>query len=316
MDIVYLIGGLILILWGADALTDGASAIAKKLNISDLVIGLTIVSFGTSAPEFVISLISSLKGSSDIAIGNIVGSNISNTLLIVGLTATIFPLAVQKSTIKTEIPLSLLAGIVLFFMGSDILLKDGTSNIIGRGDGLILLCFFAIFMGYSLNLAKNNKNEETETPSKSMKTIKAIILLILGLCALIFGGQFFVDGASNIARSLGVSESVIGLTLVAIGTSLPELATSVVAAFKKSHDMAIGNIVGSNIFNIFAILGISASINPMQTTGITTFDYGMLILSGVLLFIFALFFGKRKITRIEGILLLIVYIGYMIYLVK
>ena len=292
MDIVLLIGSLLLILVGANALTDGAASVAKRFNISSLVIGLTIVAFGTSAPELTVSVVSALKGSSDIAIGNVVGSNIFNALMIVGCTAAIVPISVTKGT----------------------LINGASQNSISSSDGMLLLCFFAIFLGYTFAIAHNGE-ENGESTIKIMPIWKASLFIIGGLAGLIYGGQLFVDGASGIARGLGVSESIIGLTLVAGGTSLPELATSVVAALKKNPEMAIGNVIGSNLFNIFFVLGCSATITPMNIQGITNLDLGVMIGSCVLLYIFGLFFKKRTITRPEGILLIACYIAYITYLI-
>ncbi len=315
MSILFLIGGLVLILVGANALTDGASSVAKRFNISNLVIGLTIVAFGTSAPELTVSLVSALKGSADLAIGNVVGSNIFNVLMIVGCTAVIVPITITKGTLTREIPLCILASIVLFICASDILISGDEVNIISRGEGLILLCFFAIFLGYTFAIAKNGSEESNGTNIKDMPVWKSSLYILAGLAALIFGGQLFVDGASDIARSLGVSESIIGLTLVAGGTSLPELATSVVAALKKNPEMAIGNVVGSNLFNIFFVLGCSATITPLTIQGITSIDFYVLIASSVLLYFFGLFIKTRKITRWEGVILMACYVAYTVYLI-
>ena len=304
MDIVLLIGGLLLILVGANALTDGAASVAKRFNISSLVIGLTIVAFGTSAPELAVSVVSALKGSSDIAIGYV----------IVGCTAAIVPISVTKGTLSKEIPLCVLASIVLFICANDVLINGASQNSISSSDGMLLLCFFAIFLGYTFAIAHNGE-ENGESTIKIMPIWKASLFIIGGLAGLIYGGQFFVDGASGIARGLGVSESIIGLTLVAGGTSLPELATSVVAALKKNPEMAIGNVIGSNLFNIFFVLGCSATITPMNIQGITNLDLGVMIGSCVLLYIFGLFFKKRTITRPEGILLIACYIAYITYLI-
>lgn len=313
MDILLLAGGLVLILIGANGLTDGAASVAKRFNISSLVIGLTIVAFGTSAPELTVSMASALKGSSDLAIGNIVGSNIFNTLMIVGCTAIVAPISITKGTLTKEIPLCLLASIVLFVCANDILINRAETNSISSSDGLLLLCFFLIFLGYTFAIARNG--EEESTAIKEMPIWRSSLYIIGGLAALIYGGQLFVDGASGIARGLGVSESVIGLTLVAGGTSLPELATSIVAALKKNPEMAIGNVIGSNLFNIFMVLGSCAAIVPMNIQGITNLDLGMLIFSCVLLYLFGLFFKKRTITRMEGGIMIICYIAYVGYLI-
>ena len=313
MDFVWLIIGLALILIGANTLTDGAASVAKRFHISPLVIGLTIVAFGTSAPELTVSVVSALKGSAGLAIGNVVGSNVFNCLMIVGCTAAIVPIQISKGTLSKEIPLCLLAAIVLFVCANDQLINGLSSNSISRSEGLLLLCFFAIFMGYTFAIAHNGQAEESNIPTLSLG--RSTLYIIGGLAGLIYGGQCFVDGASGIARSLGVSESVIGLTLVAGGTSLPELATSVVAALKKNPEMAVGNVIGSNLFNVFFVLGCSASITKMPVQGISSLDLGMHIWACLLLFIFGLFFQQRTITRIEGITLVACYIGYTTYLI-
>lgn len=310
MNILYLIIGLILIILGANGLTDGAASIAKKLKISSLVIGLTIVGFGTSAPELSVSISSALKGSADIAIGNIVGSNIFNTLFIVGCTAMVAPIVITRNTIRREIPLCILASVVLLICANDVFLDHAPMNVISSTDGLILLCFFIIFMGYSIAISKNTNEKATEIELKTLSWWKSITFIILGLAALVFGGQIFVNGAIGIARGMGISEAVIGVTIVAVGTSLPELATSVVAAMKKNPEIAIGNIIGSNLFNIFFILGCSATITPLFPKGISNFDLLWLVASSILLWFFALFFGKRIIMRFEGIILLLAWIVY------
>ena len=328
MDILFLIGGLILILLGANGLTDGASAVAKRFHIPNIVIGLTIVAFGTSAPELAVSVSSALKGSADIAVGNVVGSNIFNALMIVGCTAMFAPIVVQRNTLLKEIPLCILASIALLVMGNDRLLDHADDNVISITDGLILLRFMAIFLSYTFAIAKQPQpipttegNAETTaieegTEIKDMPLWRSILYIVGGLAGLIYGGQLFVDGASGIARSLGVSESVIGLTLVAGGTSLPELATSIVAALKKNPEIAIGNVVGSNLFNIFFVLGCSASITPLHLAGINNIDLLVLVGSSILLWIFGVFFGKRTITRIEGSILIACYVGYTVWLIS
>ena len=313
MDFLWLIIGLALILIGANALTDGAASVAKRFHISPLVIGLTIVAFGTSAPELTVSVVSALKGSAGLAIGNVIGSNIFNCLMIVGCTAAIVPIQISKGTLSKEIPLCLLAAIVLFVCANDQLINGLSANSMSRSEGLLLLCFFAIFTGYTFAIAHNGQAEDTAIPTLSVG--RSTLYIIGGLAGLIYGGQCFVDGASGIARSLGVSESVIGLTLVAGGTSLPELATSVVAALKKNPEMAVGNVIGSNLFNVFFVLGCSASITAMPVQGISSLDLGMHIAACLLLFIFGLFFRQRTITRIEGIALVACYIGYTTYLI-
>ena len=289
MDILLLVGGLLLILIGANGLTDGAASVAKRFRIPSIVIGLTIVAFGTSAPELAVSVSSALKGSADIAIGNVVGSNIFNTLMIVGCTALFAPIVITRNTLRKEIPLCILSSIALLICANDILLNHATENVISITDGLLLLCFFAIFMGYTFAIASGSNGEGQDEEIRQLPMCRSILYIIGGLAGLIFGGQWFVEGASNIARSLGVSESIIGLTLVAGGTSLPELATSIVAALKKNPEIAIGNVIGSNLFNIFFVLGCSASITPLRLNGITNFDLWVLVGSGILLWLCLLY---------------------------
>ena len=324
MNILLLIGGLILILLGANGLTDGAASVAKRFRIPPIVIGLTIVAFGTSAPELTVSVSSALKGSADIAIGNVVGSNIFNTLMIVGCTALFAPIVITRNTLRKEIPLCILSSIVLLICANDVFLDKAPENILNRVDGLLLLCFFVIFMGYTFAIASKPVTMEQqaehpvieeETEIKSLPWWQSILYIIGGLAALIYGGQLFVDGATGIARNLGVSESIIGLTLVAGGTSLPELATSIVAALKKNPEIAIGNVIGSNLFNIFFVLGCSASITPLHLSGITNFDLFTLVGSGILLWLFGLFFAKRTITRIERAIMILCYVAYTVVLI-
>lgn len=293
--------GLLLIIKGADWLTDGASHIARRFNVSSLVIGLTIVAFGTSAPEFVVSVISATEGQTDLAIGNVVGSNIFNSLAIVGVTALICPVACTKGNIRYDVPLCFLASIVLFVMTNDTLL--GSSNdVISRSDGIILLCFMAIFLSYSITLGINSSNNEIEKKQSTTANLgKSALLFLIGLAGLIVGGEWMVDGASGIAAHLGVSQSIIALTIVAAGTSFPELMTSIMAARKGDTDMALGNVVGSNIFNIFFILGISAIVSPLQRGNIGIIDLITLIFSAALIWVFCRFGRKyHHITRSEG----------------
>ena len=308
MNILLLIGGLLLILLGANGLTDGAASVAKRFRIPNIVIGLTIVAFGTSAPELTVSVSSALKGSADIAIGNVVGSNIFNTLMIVGCTALFAPIAVTRNTLQKEIPLCILSSIALLVCANDIFLNGDKANTLSITDGLLLLCFFAIFLSYTFAIASHSPEETagSEETIRQLPLWKSVLYILGGLGALIAGG---------IARSLGVSESVIGLTLVAGGTSLPELATSIVAALKKNPEIAIGNVVGSNLFNVFFVLGCSASITPLHLTGITNLDLWVLAGSGILLWFFGLFFAKRTITRIEGSIMVLCYVAYTTFLI-
>lgn len=313
LEIVFLIAGFVLLVIGADWLVNGASALAKKYNVSDLAIGLTIVAFGTSAPELVVNVFAAAQGSHDIVLGNIIGSNNFNLLVILGIAGIITPLAVQHSTVWKEIPFSLLAVAVLFIFANDIF-SDGT-GVISRFDGIILLAFFGWFLWY---VAKQLKNDpaEAEIVTKQYPGWKMALLIVGGLAALIAGGRLVVTSAVDIARVIGMSEKLIGLTIVAAGTSLPELATSVVAAIKKNNDIAVGNIVGSNIFNIFLILGVSSVINPVSFNTVFNVDLALLA-GGTLLLFFAMFTGrKHKLDRWEAILLLTIYIGYTIYLVR
>lgn len=317
LNLLTLIGGLILILLGANGLTDGAASVAKRFKISDLVIGLTIVAFGTSAPELVISVLSSIQGSAGMAIGNVVGSNIFNVLMIIGCTSLVLPMQVGQGTMSKEIPLVILSSLALTFFANDIILDGGEQNVISRIDGLVLLCFFMIFMRYTFAIARNGSEEQSEEQKvKELPMWKSLAFIIGGLAGLIIGGQLFVDGASGVARSLGVSDSIIGLTLVAGGTSLPELATSITAALKKNSGIAVGNVIGSNLFNIFFVLGCSATISPLPMGGINNIDMAVLVGSSVLFWLVGWFFKKRTITRIEGALLVVCYIGYTAFLIS
>ena len=288
---------------------------AKRFNIPSIVIGLTIVAFGTSAPELTVSVSSALKGSADLAIGNVVGSNVFNTLMIVGCTALFAPITVTRNTLIKEIPLCILSAIVLFICANDILLDGSSENVISITDGWVLLCFFAIFLSYTFAIATGGNQAEEGEEIVQMPIWKSVLYIAGGLAGLIIGGNFFVDGASGIARNLGVSESVIGLTLVAGGTSLPELATSIVAALKKNPEIAIGNVIGSNLFNIFFVLGCSASITPLHLAGINNIDLLTLIGASLLLWLVGVFFGKRTITRIEGSLMVLCYVAYTVFLI-
>lgn len=317
LNIIFLVGGLLLILLGANMLTDGASAIAKKFHISDLVIGLTIVAFGTSMPELVISCLSALKGSPEMAIGNVVGSNIFNVLGIIGVTAMVMPITVGKGTLAKEIPFVILSALAIAFLALDNFLGNGGDNFISRGDGLTLLLFFAIFMVYTFAIAKHSEAPEEDVAQvKPLPMWHSILWIVLGLAGLIGGGQLFVDGAKEVALALGASESIIGLTLVAVGTSLPELATSVAAALKKNSGIAIGNVIGSNLFNSFFILGTASTISPLPMGGVTEVDILMVVSSSILFWFFGWAFKKRTITRIEGFIMVACYVAYTAYLIS
>lgn len=306
--------GLILLIKGADYLVTGASSLAFKLGIAPLVIGLTIVAFGTSAPELVVNLLASFNGNTDIAIGNVLGSNIVNILVILGVSAIIYPLTVQKSTVWKEIPFALLAVIVLAFMANDALIDGATASWLTRIDGLILISFFGIFLYYIVGIAKQVPEDVHEKPA-NLSLMRSGILILIGITGLVVGGKWIVDGAVVFAQSLGVSEALIGLTIVAIGTSLPELATSVVAAFKKKTDIAVGNIIGSNIFNVFWILGISAIITPLSFAPTMTTDILVTLFASLLLFL-ALFVGKRHtLEKWQGVAFIAFYIMYVVYVI-
>lgn len=313
LELILLVAGFVLLVIGANWLVNGASALAKKYNISDLAIGLTIVAFGTSAPELVVNVFAAAQGSHDIVLGNIIGSNNFNLLVILGIAGIITPLAVQHSTVWKEIPFSLLAVAVLYLVGNDIF--SSGEGVISRLDGVILLAFFCWFLWYVARQLKNDP-AEAEILTKKYPGWLMALMIVGGLAALVAGGRLVVTSAVDMARAIGISEKIIGLTIVAAGTSLPELATSVVAAIKKNNDIAVGNIVGSNIFNIFLILGVSSVINPVSFS--TVFNADLLLLTiGTLLLFFAMFTGrKHKLDRWEAILLLVIYIGYTLYLVK
>lgn len=314
LNILLLVGGLALILVGANMLTDGSSAIARKMNVSDLVIGLTIVAFGTSAPELVISLTASLGGSSGIALGNVIGSNIFNVLMIVGCTALIMPLSVGAGTLSREIPLVILSSFVLYFCSSDMLLDGSGENVISRAEGLILLAFFLIFLRYTFSIAKDGGGD-SGAAVKQMPVWRAVVYVVAGLAGLVFGGRWFVQGASELALSLGVSEETVGLTIVALGTSLPELATSIVAAVKRQPGIAIGNVVGSSLFNVFFIVGASATVSPLRVGEISGVDFFALIGSSILLYLTGRLIGKRTVTRGEGAVMVALYVAYTVYLI-
>lgn len=315
LNIVFLVVGLVLILWGASALTDGASSIARRMGVSDLVVGLTVVSFGTSAPELTISVMSAIDGNAGLAVGNIVGSNIFNICMIIGVTALIKPVRVERSLMSNEIPLVMLSSLVLLVMGCGVWLDGAPQAVLTRVDGLILLLFFAVFMRYVFASAKSQPAEEAQG-DKPMPVWRAVVMTLLGLAALIWGGDRFVDAASGIASSMGISDAVIGLTIVAAGTSLPELATSVTAALKGRTGIAVGNVIGSNIFNIFMVLGASATVRSLPFAGIGLPDLLLLAGVSVLFWLVARVWGNQTINRAEGALLVAIYIGYMCFTVS
>lgn len=313
INLSLLLLGLILLIKGADWLVSGASALAKKYNVSDLAIGLTVVAFGTSAPELVVNIISSSNNYHDLVLGNIIGSNIANLFLILGITGLIYPLIVQSTTIWREIPLSLFAAVLLYLLANNFFLSQTT--VISRIDGLVLLLMFALFLYYVYKQLKCD-SASNGLDLKPMPVFKIYAFIIIGLAGLVLGGKLVVNNAVQIATILGLSEKIIGLTIVAVGTSLPELATSAVAAFKKNTNIAVGNIIGSNIFNIFLIIAVSSLINPVKYNPV--FNTDIYLFSGGTLFLFLAMFtgGRKKLDRWEAAILLMIYIAYTIWLVS
>lgn len=306
--------GFVALIFGASKLVDAASGLAAKFGIPNIVIGLTIVAFGTSAPEMVVNIIAAVNENTQMVLGNVLGSNIFNILGILGISAIIFPLAVKTNTTWYEIPLNLLAAIVVLVVSADVFLIGDDQNIISRSDAILLLLFFTVFLVYTIAVSKSEKSAE-KTEVKHYKTATAVFFIIIGLAGLIVGGQLIVSSATSIAQQIGLSERVIGLTIVSIGTSLPELATSIVAVKKKNVDIAIGNVVGSNIFNVFFVLGVSAFINPVNIAQNAFIDIVLNIVVGFILFLFV-FTGKyRQLERWEGIVFLILYIVYLTWLI-
>jgi cation:H+ antiporter len=301
-DVLLIVVGVALVLFGADKLTEGASSLARRMNVPEIIIGLTIVAAGTSAPELFVSLVSALKETPDMAVGNVVGSNTMNAMLIVGCAAMVAPMIISPSTVKKDIPFSVGASVLLILLALD--------SFLSRMDGIILLIGFAVFMTYTLMLAKKGSNEAVKESSPVWKNL---LYLVFGLAGLVAGSNLFVDSASDVALSLGISEGVVGLTVVAGGTSLPELATSVIAARKGQSAIAIGNVIGSNVFNILMILGLTATISPLQIQGITTIDMAVMLLSVVLIWLFS--YTRYTVERWEGAVLVggyLVYLGWLI----
>ena len=312
LQILLLLAGLALIVFGADYLVEGASSIARKFGLSEFVIGLTIVGMGTSAPEMVVSFIGAVHGNADIAIGNVVGSNIMNTLLILGVTAFILPMAITPSNRKRDIPANILVTLLLIILGLEHTLFGIGTDGLSRIDGSILIAAFLLYMWMSF---KGNHPDEQESGAKQRSIWLAILMVAGGLAGLIFGGNLFVDSATAIAKALGVSDKFIAITILAGGTSMPELATCVVAAAKKKGQLALGNIIGSNIFNILLILGGSALIHPLSFAGMNYVDLGILLVSALAL-LSALFVGrKNEIDRLDGALFVTIWAAYMAYLI-
>ena len=315
MNVILLIVGLVLILVGANYLTDGSAALARRFNISEFIVGLTIVAIGTSTPELVVSVISALHGSGEMAIGNVTGSNLFNGLLILGITTLIRPVPLTSDNIKKDIPLGILASIVMVVVCCDVLLGSDLRNNIGRDEGIILLLLFVIFISYTIFSAKAPEVEEAAEEQKPMPIWLMLIMIAGGLAGLVFGGNLFQTSAVEVARALGVSESMIAIKLLAGGTSLPELAASAVSAFKGKSEMAMGNVLGSNISNIFLVLGASATITPLSLGGITMVDLLTVLGASILLWITAFSFKRNKIDRPEAVILIVAYIAYIWYMV-
>ena len=314
--IVFIIVGFVVLVKGADWLVDGASAIAKKLGISDLVIGLTVVAFGTSMPEFVVNMVSVAEGSTDLAITNILGSNIINTLVILGLTALVYPVASQKRSRDFDIPLSIIAGVLVFSFVAIQFPFGETEKGIGRIGGVVLLTMFAYFLYNTFRHAKDHPSEVPSDEGQSTKEItvrRAICLILGGLVGLVVGGELIVKSAVDIATRCGVSEAIIGLTIVALGTSLPELATSVIAAFKHNSDIALGNVIGSNIFNVFFVLGTSATLRPLPAYEGIEVDAWIAAIGSIVVWLAVKTNHERKVPRWAGALLLLIYTGYITY---
>lgn len=307
MSILFILIGAVLVLWGADRLTDGATALAQRMGIPQIVIGLTVVAMGTSMPEFFVSLMSAIQGTSDIAVGNVIGSNVFNTLAIVGITAMVAPMTISKNTVRKDMPFSVVASLALLLMCID--------GEVSRWDAAILFVGFMVFLGYTLYLARKGVAQNVEVVKlENMSYWKACGLMLLGLACLVLGSHLFVDGATEVARSLGIPDAVIGLTIVALGTSLPELATSVVAARKGQSAIAIGNVIGSNVFNILMILGITGLVLPMDIHSITSVDFAVLLGSITLLWLFC--YTKYTVEKWEGgvlTLAYVVYVGWLVY---
>lgn len=324
MNLVYAIGllivGFVVLIKGADLLVEGASAIAKKFNISDIIIGLTIVSFGTSAPELVVNIGASISGNNGMVFGNVLGSNIFNTCLILGVAGLIYPLAVQRNTAFKELPFSFFIVLLVFILGNDVMLFGAAENTFSRVDGIILLGLFSFFLYYVYNSAKNDPAGAEEGAIESMAVNKSVIYIVLGMVGLIVGGQLVLDNAKLLAGRFGMTDRVIGLTVVAIGTSLPELATSAVAAMKKNSDIAIGNVIGSNIFNVLLVLAMSTTIAPAAYDTASNFDIYFLLGATMVLTLF-LFIGTKvkggryTVDKWQALILLLAVTDYTVYVV-
>ncbi|MBO7337280.1 MAG: calcium/sodium antiporter [Paludibacteraceae bacterium] len=318
MCVVLFLVGLVAIIKGADWMTDGASAIAKKYGISTMVIGMTIVAIGSSAPEFVVSALAAFEGNTDMAIGNVVGSNIFNILAIMGATAFVNPVMSSKGNIRYDLPFVILSSLAILFAAFDVIFTPDADNEISRSEGLLMLCLFAVYISYTMTIAKKTDNSPAESGAKELPAAvkplwKSVVLVVVGLVLLLFGGDWLVEGASGIAIALGVSQSVVALTIVSIGTSAPELASSIMAARKGDTDMALGNVVGSVVFNVFFVLGVAAVINPLALGNISLMDITTLLLSSVLLWCFCK--TRSSLGRGEGLIMIIIQVLYYAVLI-
>jgi len=315
LPFLLLLVGFAILIKGADFLVNGASSAAKKFNVSNLAIGLTVVAFGTSTPELIVSLYSAVEGQNDASFGNIIGSNNFNLLFILGISGLIYPLSVQRNTVRYEVPISLIAALVLYILVNDQLQGTGTINMLSRLDAVVLLMCFSLFMLYAYR-TMNKASDFDSQPIKAYSTPAAAGMVVLGLAMLVGGGTLVVDNAVSIAEFYGLSQKLIGLTILAAGTSLPELATSAVAAYRKNTDIAIGNVIGSNIFNIFFILGLTGLVHPIQYNAAMNFDLEVLGASTILLMVFMFTINPRKLDRWEAFLMLVGYIAYAVYLIS
>lgn len=318
MNYILLLIGFGLLIKGADIFVDGASSIAKKLGIPPVIVGLTIVSIGTSAPELAVSLISALNGSNGIAIGNVVGSNLFNTLMVLGITAIVLPIIIIKDKVKIDFVINVFATVLLFIFAFDGMLFGGDTNVISRVDGFILFILCISYITFLVIKAKKTEMPEPSDEEKNINVFKKVLIIVIGAAGIVIGGQLVVNSATEIAKSLGMSEKLVGLTIVAMGTSLPELVTSVVAALKGENDIALGNVLGSNIFNILLILGTSSLISPISVDPTLIFDFIYLISVSILMFLL-IFIGRgkeKKFGKIEGALFVALYAGYMIYIIS
>lgn len=319
-DILFLVLGLALVLAGANYMTDGASAVAKRFHVSDLIIGMTVVAFGSSTPDLVISLTSTLQNHAALAVGDIVGANIFDIFFVIGLCALVRPVIVGRETLQKEFPMVILSSAILLFVACDMLIDGMTTDFIDRSDGLILLCFFAIYCYVTYMISKSPTTPTSSAGNTAVSTKPkamwlSLIMIAGGLAGLIVGGNWFVSSASGVARHFGMSESLVGLTIAAIGSSLPDLSTSLIATIKGHSGIAIGNVVGSCILNVFFTIGLCATVKPLELGTINVIDFAVLLGGSILLWVFGWVWGKRTINRPEGAILVLGYIAYMAYLI-